>query len=305
MKFFKAYLVLLLALTTVSNGLAQQQAQFSMYMFNPLIANPAFAGSRDALSITALGRKQWVGVSGAPETATLSFHTPLRYEAVALGFSVLYDKIGPSQTTSLFADVAYRFQVTGKSKLALGLKIGADIFGVNYTSLDATHQWDELYSNIPNKGYFNGGFGVYWYSDDFYVGLSSPKLRENQFISSSQSNAKQVNHYLLNAGYSFKINSTFDIIPSFMVKVVPNAPIAIDANLNFLLYDRIWVGGGYRFGDAVVANIMYHFSPKFRGGYAYDYTVSDFGQFNTGSHEIMVNYDLDFLGKGFPTPRRF
>lgn len=305
MKFFKAYLVLSLALITISNGLAQQQAQFSMYMFNPLIANPAFAGSRDALSITALGRKQWVGVSGAPETATLSFHTPLRYEAIALGFSVLYDKIGPSQTTSVFADVAYRFQVTGKSKLAFGVKLGADIFGVNYTSLDATHQWDELYSNIPNKGYFNGGVGVYWYADNFYVGLSSPKVLENQFISSSQSNAKQVNHYLLNAGYSFEINSTFDIIPSFMVKVVPNAPIAIDANLNFLLYDRIWVGGGYRFGDAVVANIMYHFSPKFRGGYAYDYTVSDFGQFNTGSHEIMVNYDLDFLGKGFPTPRRF
>ncbi len=305
MKFFKAYLVILLVATTISNSFTQQQAQFSMYMFNPLINNPAYAGSRDALSITALGRKQWVGVSGAPETATLSFHTPLRYEAIALGFSVLYDKIGPSQTTSFYGDVAYRFQVSGKSKLSFGLKVGADIFGINYTSLDATHQWDNLYSNIPNKAYFNAGFGVYWYADNFYVGVSSPKVLENKFISTEDDNSKQVNHYLLNAGYSFEINSTFDIIPSFMVKAVPNTPLAIDANVNLLLYDRIGFGAGYRFGDAVIANVLYHFSPKFRGGYAYDYTVSDFGRFNTGSHEIMVNYDLDFLGKGFPTPRRF
>ena len=115
----------------------------------------------------------------------------------------------------------------------------------------------------------------------------------------------QDRHFFLMAGKTFKLNSVIDMVPSFVVKAVEDAPLSADVNLNFMFYEKLWIGGGYRFGDSFIGNIVYHFTPQFRAGYAYDYTLSDLGQYNTGTHEIMINYDLDFLGKGFKTPRLF
>lgn len=305
-------LTLSLVLITLSKKVkAQQDPQYSMYMFNPLSINPAFAGSRDALSVTLLGRKQWVNINGAPETGTLTAHSPLRNENIALGLSLVYDKIGPSQTTMIYGDVAYRFQVSDNSKLAFGLKLGVDMFSANFSGLIVNNANDPLYTTpIKNDILPNAGFGVYWYSPTSYVGLTAPKLLENEFESVSRDSipgnaARQNRHYFLTAGHTFELSSTIDMVPSFIVKAVQDAPISIDFNLNFLFYDKLWIGAGYRAGDAIVANVMFHFTPTFRAGYAYDYTVSDLGSYNTGSHEIMLNYDLDFLGKGFKTPRRF
>ncbi len=289
---------------------AQQDPQYSMYMFNPLAVNPAFAGSRDALSATLIGRKQWVGIDGAPETGSLTVHSPLKRENIALGLSIVADKIGPTQTNQVYADVAYRFQVSPNSKLSFGLKGGVDMFSASYAGLIVNDNTDPLYvTPIKNQILPNFGFGVYWYSDKSYVGLTAPKILQNEFSGTNLVNraqpAKQNRHYFLTAGHSFDISSTIELVPSVVVKAVQDAPISIDANLNFLFYEKLWIGGGYRAGDAFIANIVYHFTPTFRAGYAYDYTVSDLGSYNTGSHEIMINYDLDFLGKGFKTPRRF
>lgn len=289
---------------------SQQDPQYSMYMFNPLSSNPAYAGSRDALSVTLLGRKQWVGFDGAPETGSLTLHSPLKNEHIALGLSVTYDKIGPTTNNMVYADVAYRFQVSPSSKLSFGIKLGADIYSANFNGLIVNDNTDILYTTpISNKLLPNGGFGVYWYSPESYVGLTSPRLIENSLRDPSMvttgPEAKQNRHYFLMAGHTFRLSSTIDLIPSVVVKAVQDAPLSLDVNLNLFFYERFWIGAGYRVGDAVVANVMYHFSPKFRAGYAYDYTLSALGNYNSGSHEIMLNYDLDFLGKGFKTPRRF
>jgi len=302
----------LFALTflNTSTSFAQQDAQYTMYMFNPSTVNPAYAGSRDALSVTLLGRKQWIGVDGAPSTASLTIHTPLRYEAVSLGLSVIQDEIGPTQNTSFYGDISYRFKVSPKSRLAFGLKGGLDMFSADFTSLRVDDPSDVQYTTrIKNQLMPNFGFGVYLHSEKYYVGLSAPKIVRNTFEGSLQGGGGlesiQDRHFFLTAGYTFDLNSVVEIIPSFVLKGVEDAPLSADVNLNFFFYEKLWIGAGYRFDDSFVGNIVYHFTPKFRAGYAYDYTVSDLGNYNTGTHEIMINYDLDFLGKGFRSPRRF
>ncbi len=302
-------------LTTVgvfntSNVSAQQDAQYTMYMFNPLSVNPAYAGSRDALSVTMLGRKQWVNIDGAPSTGTLSIHSPLRYERVSLGLSVIQDEIGPTKNSSFYGDVSYRFPVSKNSKLAFGLKGGLDMFSANFNDLRVTDPSDALYTTpIKNQLMPNFGFGVYLNSDKYYVGLTAPKIIKNELDGGDNLGSSiasiQDRHFFLTAGYTFELNSVVEMIPSFVVKAVEDAPLSADINVNFLFYEKLWIGGGYRFDDSFVGNIVYHFTPQFRAGYAYDYTTSDLGNYNTGTHEIMINYDLDFLGKGFRTPRRF
>jgi len=296
-----------------NDAVAQQDAQYSMYMFNPLAVNPAYAGSREALSVTMLGRKQWVNIPGAPSTATLSIHTPLRFEAISLGLSIIQDEIGPTKNTSFYGDLAYRFNVTKRSQLAFGLKGGLDMFTANFGNLRVDDNTDIQYTTpIRNQLMPNFGFGVYWNSDKFYVGLTAPKIIQNDFEGSLTNGVQSIQnrHFFLMAGRTFKLNSVVDMVPSFVMKAVEDAPLSTDINLNFMFYEKLWIGGGLRTGqqvwqNAIIANVVYHFSPQFRAGYSYDYTTSDLGDFNTGSHEIMINYDLDFLGKGFRTPRRF
>ncbi len=303
-----AIFAVLCAFTKPSDVLAQQDAQYSMYMFNPLAVNPAYAGSREALSVTVLGRNQWMNIDGAPTTGTLSIHTPLKFEAVSLGLSVIQDEIGATQSTGVYADLSYRFQVSKKSKLAFGLKGGADIFSADFSKLSVKDQSDEqFFTPIQNEVLPNFGLGIYLHSDDYYVGLSVPKLINNEFGSSTVNDlvSTQERHFFLTAGKTFKVNSVFEVVPSFMIKGAENSYLALDLNVNFMFYDKLWIGGGYRLGDSFIGNIVYHFTPKFRVGYAYDYTTSELSDFNAGSHEIMLNYDLDFLGKGFKSPRRF
>ena len=302
--------ILLIGSITLSatTSQAQQEAQFSMYMFNPLSVNPAYAGSREALSVTMIGRNQWVNIDGAPRTATLSVHTPLVFEAVSLGLSVIQDEIGPTQNTGIYGDVSYRFNVSRKSKLAFGLKGGIDMFSANFGNLRVQDGNDIQYTTpINNQIMPNFGFGVYLNSDDYYVGLTAPKLISSEFEGAKINGVQSVQdrHFYLMAGKTFKVNSVIDIIPSFVMKMVEDAPLTGDLNVNFMFYDKLWIGGGYRWGDSFIGNLVYHFTPQFRAGYAYDYTVSDLGAYNTGTHEIMINYDLDFLGKGFKTPRLF
>ena len=299
-----------LTLLKTNTSFAQQDAQYSMYMFNPLIVNSAYAGTRDALSVTMIGRKQWVGFDGAPSTATLSIHSPLRNEAFSLGLSIIQDEIGPTKNTSFYGDVAYRFDVSSKSRLAFGLKGGLDMFSADFGQLRVANADDIQYTTaIRNQLMPNFGFGAYLNSEKYYVGFSAPKLIRNTYKGSLQGGGGlesiQDRHFFLTAGYTFDLNSVVEIIPSFMVKAVEDAPLSADVNVNFFFYEKLWIGGGYRIDDSFIANIVYHFTPKFRAGYAYDYTLSQLGDYNTGTHEVMINYDLDFLGKGFRTPRRF
>lgn len=291
---------------------SQQDPLFTMHYFNPLVVNPAVAGSRDALSVTLLGRKQWVGINGAPTTGTFSIHTPFKNESFAMGFTAFYDEIGENaiQTNALFLDGAYRIKLN-TSVLSFGLKAGVRLFSANLSSLTAIDPNDPSQVNVSNRPLPNFGAGAYWYGTKHFVGLSAPKLLDNPLTTAPNSGTEK-RHFFLTGGYTFDISSVIEFQPSVALRTVFNAPISTDINLNFLFYEKLWIGAGVRgLGDAdkgivaAVGNVMFHFSPTFRAGYAYDYSLSSLSTYNTGSHEIMVNYDLDFLGKGFKTPRRF
>src|SRR3990172_7788836 len=174
-------ITLALALTSGSLILNAQQAPlFTHYMYNTLAVNPGYAGSREALTVTALHRSQWVGFDGAPTTQTLTMHTPLINQHIGVGLSVLNDKIGPTNNTSLVADFAYRMKLTQKSKLAFGLSAGANILQANINALNLDQQNDVSFqSNINNKITPNVGFGAYYSRDRFYTGISTPNLLQN------------------------------------------------------------------------------------------------------------------------------
>ena len=184
------------------------------------------------------------------------------------------------------------------------------MFSVDFGKLRVANTDDIQYTTtIRNQLMPNFGYEVYLHLEKYYVGLSAPKVIWNTYKAFFQGGGElepiQDRHFFLTVGYAFDLNSVVEIIPSFMVKAVEDAPLSADVNVNFFFYEKLWIGGGYRIDDSFIANVVYHFTPKFRAGYAYDYTVSQLGDYNTGTHEIMINYDLDFLGKGFRTPRRF
>ena len=287
---------------------AQQETQNSMYFFNPVLLNPAYAGSQEALQITATARNQWAGIKGAPKTQVLSLHTPLKTEHIGVGFTVLNDELGVTKNTGLYADLAYSVKVNKKNnRLAFGLKVGLDFFRQDFSSLRINDNTDQLYTDgfNYNKNLFNMGAGIYYYGKRHYIGISTPRLLKNKIDLAAGQTAIQENHYYLFGGIVIKLNPAINMRPSFIVKYVNNAPLSIEGNLSFLFYDKIWIGAMYRHQAAAGLNIMYNISQNFRIGYAYDYQLTSLQKFSLGSHEIMISYDLRTKAKGFKSPRYF
>ncbi len=287
---------------------AQQETQHSMYFFNPVLLNPAYAGSQEALQITATARDQWTGLKGAPKTQVLSLHSPLRTEKIGVGFTVLNDELGITKNTGVYADLAYSIKVNKKNnRLAFGIKAGMDFFRQDFSKLRINDNTDEIYTDGFNykKNLFNIGAGIYYYGKRHYLGISTPRMVKNKINIQSDQQALQENHYYFFGGIVLKINPAINMRPSFIVKYVNNAPLSIEANLSFLFYDKIWIGGMYRHKAATGLNIMYNVSQNFRLGYAYDYQLTSIQKFSQGSHEIMISYDLRSKAKGYKSPRYF
>jgi len=305
-KYFKKHLVAVIAIVLMAQaGSAQQEAQYSMYMFNPLSVNSAYAGTRDALSIIALYRHQWAGFKGAPKTANFTLHSPIRYTNLSLGLSVVNDQIGSTQTTSFKGDIAYKIRLNEKKHyLSFGLKSGLDLFSASHLKNQVNDNSDPLYTNLNNKPLFNVGAGLYYYGKRHYLGVSTPKLLENAY-DGKFSDFKQVKHYYAMGGIVLPLNSTVQLKPSFVVKAVGNAPLSADLNLSFLFYERLWLGGMYRVGESVGANIVFYLNDYLTLGYAYDFTLTPLQRYNNGSHEVMLGFDLNRKNRSFKTPRYF
>lgn len=285
---------------------SQQEAQYSMYMFNPLSVNPAYAGTRDALSIVALYRNQWTGFKGAPQTTNLTLHAPIRYTNLSLGLSIVDDRLGTTKSTGFKGDVAYKIRLNKKKHyLSFGLKGGADLFSANQTQALINDNTDATYANINNKPLFNVGAGIYYYGKRHYIGLSTPKLFENVYENNVSKKFKQVKHYYLMAGIVVPINSVVKFKPSLVVKAVENAPLSADVNASFLFYDRVWVGAMYRLNESCGLNVVFYLNDYLTLGYAYDYTLTKLRKYNSGSHEIMLGFDLNRKQKSFKTSRYF
>ena len=286
---------------------AQQDPLYSQYMFNTLAFNPAYAGSADVFTVMALSRHQWVGFEGAPATQTFLAHTPLRNQALALGLTAMTDKVGPARQTGAFLDLAYRIRTGADTRLSFGLKGGVNSFQADLAGL-ATVNPDQANVNVQGQLMPNFGFGLYWHAPRYYVGLSAPKLLENELVPASTgviTTSSEVRHFFLMGGYVLDLGRDLKFKPSFMTRVVKGSPLSVDLNASFLLRERIWFGALYRLGNAFGVFGQYRVNDQLSVGYAFDLTTTELGAYNAGTHEVMLSYDLRFIKGRTISPRYF
>ncbi|HEY0979009.1 MAG TPA: type IX secretion system membrane protein PorP/SprF [Flavobacteriales bacterium] len=305
---------LLLSAATVllTGAYAQQDPMYTMYMWNTLSVNPGYAGSADLFTASALMRKQWVGLAGAPSTQTLTAHAPLPLKSLGLGLSVMNENVGPVRTTQVFADFAYRIRITRKARLAFGLKAGVEMFQADLLGLQNVDTDDPyLQQNITGKVKPNFGFGAYYWGSKGYIGLSAPKLLRNTWLrvdgntSGNVEALQQEQHYFLIGGYVFDLGPEVKLRPGFLLKAVQGAPLQLDLSTMVLLRERFWIGAAYRHGDSMDALVAYQVTDQLRVGYAYDLSLTRLRTYNSGSHELMLTYDLRFDKKRMMSPRYF
>lgn len=291
--------LLLLLILTGCISYAQQDAQYTQYMYNTANINPGYAGSRGCLSILGMHRTQWVGLEGAPKTNTLTINTPINLShTLGLGVSVVNDVLGPSQENNVAIDLNYSIRTSDNFKLALGLKGSANMLSVDFTKLTyrgGTNTPNEALNagNLENKIFPNVGAGLYWYSDKTYVGLSMPFILQYKYYDQTRmSVASEKMHAYFIAGHVFKLSDSFDFKPATLVKAVPGAPLQVDISGNFWYKQKLSLGVAYRLDAAVSALAGFQISDSWMIGYAYDKDVTRLGNFNSGSHEIFLRYEL-------------
>ncbi|GGX10095.1 PorP/SprF family type IX secretion system membrane protein [Aquimarina muelleri] len=304
-----------IASTSVSG---QQDAQYTQYMYNTVSVNPAYAGSRGVLSIMGLHRSQWVGLDGAPRTQTLTLNTPIgNSERMGVGLSIVNDEIGPTDETYFNIDFSYTIPTSEQGKLSFGLKAGGHLLNVDLQRLSQFNSNDELFeNNIDNKFSPNVGVGVYYHTDRSYVGISAPNLLETDHFdkstTSTTSNAvsflaeERINYYLI-AGHVFHLSDDLKFKPAILSKLVFGAPLQVDVSANFLLYDRVTLGAAYRWSAALSAMVGFQVSDSMMIGFAYDKETTELGQtqFNDGSYEVMLRFELFKKYNRMLTPRFF
>ncbi len=316
-KLLKIFLLGIFCL--VSNfSSAQQDAQYTQYMYNTITVNPAYAGSRGVMSIMGLHRSQWVGLDGAPRTQTLTLNTPLgTSERLGLGLSIVNDEIGPTDETYIDIDFSYTIPTSEFGKLSFGLKAGGHLLNVNFQELTQFNNNDALFeNNIDNKFSPNVGVGVYYHTNKFYVGLSAPNLLETDHFdeSTTDSNStaisflaeERINYYLI-AGHVFDINDDVKFKPAVLTKLVFGTPLQVDLSANFLLYNRLTLGAAYRWSAAVTGTVGFQVSDSMMIGFSYDRETTQLGQaqFNDGSYEVMLRFELFKKYNRMLTPRFF
>ena len=290
---------------------AQQDPEYTHYMYNMSIVNPAYAtGVPAMMNFGGLYRTQWVGAYGAPKTFTFFGHTAIN-DKIEAGISFVSDDIGDGakKENNVYADFAYVLKLGGKNKLSLGLKAGFSSMQSNFNGFKFTDpQTDYAFSENINATKPNIGVGAYYFRDNLYVGLSAPNLLKSKYIeekSGVNAFGSEEIHTFLTAGYVFQVNDKWKVKPAFMSKFVKGAPITLDVTANVLYNEKFEFGAAYRIDDSVSALFNINVTSTLRVGYAYDYTLTNFGQFNSGTHEIMLLFDLDLLGKGFDKSPRF
>ena len=296
----RAKLLVLALLLTGIDMFSQQDSQFTQYMYNTININPAYAGSRGVMSIFGLYRNQWVGLDGAPTTMTVSLNTPIGNSNVGLGLSVISDKIGPSDETSISADVSYSIPVSETYKLSFGLKGTANLLNVDFTKLNIYDSCDPRFlNNVDNKFSPNVGAGVYFHSNKTYIGLSVPNFLETKHFDESASNsnsasfvAKERMHYYAIAGHVFDLSPSIQFKPAVLAKAVQGAPLQVDVSGNFLINEKFTIGAAYRWSAAMSAMVGFQATENWFVGYAYDMETTKLANYNSGSHEIFVRYEL-------------
>jgi type IX secretion system PorP/SprF family membrane protein len=310
MKINNIYIsVLILFLTVISFSIhGQQDEQSSLYIFNPLQYNPAYAGSRGDFNATLIARNQWIGIKGAPKSQFISLNSPLTIKNMSLGMHLSNDMIGAKSRTSFYGDYAYTLNFKKGKRLNFGISGGGEQFSIDYNKLIADDPTETGYLSSFSQLKFNAGLGLYYHSDKFYAGFSIPRVFETSLRNNSivLSNTYTKRHYFFTAGYVLPLNSVIDLKTSLLLKAVENAPLTVDLNANLFFYKKFWIGAMYRYNESIGANIAYQLKESLMSGYSFDYPINGLSKVNNlGSHEIMLNYSLNSHKKAFGSPRYF
>ncbi len=309
--YFSAILIVL----SSSSLLAQQDPQFTHYMYNMSVINPAYATeNKDIINMGGIYRAQWVGIEGAPTTQSFFAHKPLS-KKVEMGISIVHDEIGDVVNESnIYADFAYVLSLSEKTRLSFGVKAGVTLFSTNFNGFQYTSPLlDPAFENNISQTFPNVGAGTYLFGDNYYLGFSTPNLLTTKHLENTNgivTTGVEAIHYFLTGGYVFTLNGNdnLKIKPAFMAKGVQGAPVALDLTTNVLINNKFEAGIGYRLDDSVSGLASFYITPTLRIGYSYDYTLTNLRKFNTGSHEVFVLFDLDLgrlSGKGYDKSPRF
>lgn len=283
---------------------AQQDIQFTQYMYNTVLVNPAYAGSWDDLSISGTYRSQWVGLDGAPRTLSFSAHGPVR-NRLSLGISVLRDEIGPSIESSYVMDMSYTLYLN-KVRLAFGLKAGLSNLDIDFGRLNTYDPTDvELSQNI-NQISPQIGAGAYLYSQRWYLGISSPNVLEtDHYDQVAVSTAMERLHFYAITGYVFDLNDHIKIKPAALLKMVSGAPLSLDLSTNVMIEEKLILGASYRWNASVSALAGFQLTDDLMLGYAYDFDTTEISRYNSGSHEIFLRFIVRNSKSGKVSPRFF
>ena len=286
---------------------AQQDSQYTNYMYNTINVNPAYAGSRGVMSIFGLHRTQWVGLDGAPVTNTLSVNTPINNSNFGLGVSFVNDRIGPSDENAISADISYTIQTSETYKLSFGIKGTANLLNVDYTKLDRYDLTDpQFQNNIDNRFSPNIGAGIYFHSDKLYAGLSVPNFLEtDHFDDNVSATAKERMHYYLIGGYVFDLSPTIKFKPAFLSKMVLGSPLQLDVTANFMFNEKFVLGAAWRWDAALSGLVGFQVSEGWFIGYGYDAETTKLANYNSGSHEIFLRYEFKGKSEKVVSPRFF
>jgi type IX secretion system PorP/SprF family membrane protein len=286
---------------------SQQDEQASLYMQNPLQYNPAYAGSRQSLALVALARFQWVRFDGAPKSQWFSVHAPVARQRAGVGLHLVNDAIGSRNRTSVFADISSNIVLNKKGhRLAVGLTGGADFLSFNFSDLNVTDPNDPFYGKQFTQTTPNLGAGMYYFGERHFVGISVPRLFEIKYRGDKTEISKlNKRHYFISAGIVIPLNSVVLFKPSTLIKYTANAPLTFDINTSFLLYEKWWIGAMYRFNESVGVNVLFRIKNVLQIGYGYDFTINKLTRYNSGSHEVLLTYDINFKRITYNSPRYF
>ncbi|RZJ67415.1 MAG: type IX secretion system membrane protein PorP/SprF [Flavobacterium sp.] len=307
------HIILTFFLLAVAVSRAQQDPQFTHYMYNMSVINPAYAtDTPGTINVGGLYRTQWVGAVGAPKTVSAFVHSPVA-NRVEAGISIVSDEIGDVvKENNFYADVAYVIPVSDNNKLSFGVKGGATFFDANFNGFQYSDtNPDPAFANNIHRVFPNVGVGTFFFSDKYYLGFSVPNLLRTKHLERQDAIATigvEEIHYFFTGGYVFDISDDVKLKPAMMAKGVKGAPMAFDFTANTLLFNRFELGVAYRLDDAIAGLAGFYITPELRFGYSYDYTLTNLGSYNSGTHEIFLLWDLNLSGlsgKGYDKSPRF
>jgi type IX secretion system PorP/SprF family membrane protein len=290
---------------------AQQDAQYTNYMYNTININPAYAGSRGCLSVFGLHRTQWVGLNGAPVTNTFSIQTPIAGTNVGLGLGVVNDRIGPSVENNVAVDFAYSIKTSETYKLSFGAKASANFLNIDFTKLTQDASDPRLAQNVTKNFSPNIGAGLYLHSDDTYIGLSVPNIIETKHFDKTVTGTtanyvakERLNFYAI-AGHVFDLSENIKFKPAVLAKIVTGAPLQVDATANFMINEKFVLGAAYRWSAALSALVGFQANDSWFIGYGYDFETTKLASYNSGSHEIFLRYEMFNKYDKIVSPRFF